>query len=242
MTQLKWLSNPVPNLLKAGVLALALGLAACGGEEGGTTTTSDRDFGNFGQESDIVLGDMDAPISIIEYASVTCGHCAAFHIQTYPFLKEEYIDAGLVRYTMRELPTPPTTMARLGFMVARCVDETRYYNFIDALMRSQQYWAFNPDPNARMYYLAQLSAQAGLSEAEFNACRQDQAMLDMINARAEAGNEMGVVSTPTFFINGEMFNGAVAWEQFEELLIPHLPEELRPSDEAGEAQEPAESE
>lgn len=224
------------------VLSLGLGLAACG-NGGGGSASGDRDWGDFGREGDIVLGDADAPISVIEYASVTCGACAQFHVFTYPFLKAEYIDEGLVRYTMRELPTPPTTMARLGFMVARCVPEDRYYNFVDALMRTQNAWAFNPDSNARIDALGQLAAQAGLSRADFDACRLDQAGLDRINAATDATREVGVQRTPTFFINGEMVEGALPWEQFEPYLIAHLPEDLRPDDApAAEDSAPADSE
>ncbi len=232
------------QILKAGAVALSVAtmlvLTGCGdsggGDSGGgddngasTANLGDREWGDFGREGDIVLGDMDAPISVIEWASVTCGHCAAFDVQTYPFLKEEYIDTGLVRFTMRELPTSPTNMARLGFMIARCVDESRYYNFIDALMRTQSAWAFNPDANVRLTNLARLAAQAGLSQAQFDACRLDQAGLDRVNAAAEEALATGIQSTPTFYINGELFRGSVDWETFEGYLIPFLPEELRPA-------------
>ncbi len=220
--------NHLLNLLKAAALTAFLGLAGCGGEGGGNAGGGDRDWGEFGREGDIVLGDMDAPVSVVEYASVTCGHCAQFHVFTYPFLKAEYIDTGLVRYTMRELPTPPTNMARLGFMIARCVPEDRYYNFIDALMRTQAQWAFDRDPNARLAALARLAAQAGLSRNDFDACRLDQAGLDRINEATAASQAAGVQSTPTFFINGEIAEGTMGWEQFEPLLIAQLPEDLRP--------------
>ncbi len=233
------------NILKAGTIALALVLAGCGDSGGGDTTGSgDRGWGDFGREGDIVLGDMDAPISVIEWASLTCGNCASFHIQTYPFLKEQYIDTGLVRFTMRELPTSPATMARLGFMVARCVDESRYYNFIDALMRTQAAWAFNPDPEVRISNLARLAAQAGLTQQQFDTCRFDQAGLDRINAAGEEALAVGVQSTPTFYINGEEFRGAVDWATFEQYLIPHLPEDLRPeqADDEGELDDGGDSE
>jgi len=228
----------VTDLLKKSAIVLTLGfglaLAGCGDagdtSGGGQGGLGDRDWGDFGEESDIVLGDLEAPVSIVEYASVTCGHCAQFHVFTFPFLEEEYINAGLVRYTMRPLPTPPTNMARLGFMVARCVPESRYYNFIDALMRTQPQWAFDSNPDARTRALAQLAAQAGLSQSAFDACRLDQAGLDRINAAAEASAGVGVRSTPTFFVNGEMVEGAMSWEQFEPYIIAHLPEDLRPAD------------
>jgi protein-disulfide isomerase len=232
----------VPTTLKNAAIALVLGLglalAGCGdsGEETGGPATAagdlgDRDWGNFGQEGDIVLGDMDAPVSIIEYASTTCSHCAQFSVFTFPFLKEEYIDTGLVRYTMRPLPTPPTNMALTGFMIAACVPESRYYNFIDALMRTQGDWAFNRDANARTEALARLAAQAGMSRSEFDACRLDEEGLSRLNTQVQASQAAGIRSTPTFDINGERVEGFLPWEQFEPYIIAHLPEELRPAPE-----------
>jgi len=239
MTNLVAQSGLLKKAAMAAVLGLGLTLAACGndGEGGGSASLGDRDWGDFGQEGDFVLGDMDAPISVIEYASVTCGHCAQFHVFTYPFLKDEYIDEGLVRYTMRPLPTPPTNMARLGFMIAACVGEDRYYNFIDALMRTQSQWAFNPDSQARLDALAQIAAQTGMSQSQFDNCRLDQAGLDRLNEAANASRTVGVQSTPTFFINGEMVEGAMGWDQFEPYLISKLPEELRPVSEDEEDEE-----
>jgi len=228
------------NTLKAGVVVLALVLAGCGNDDdtaGGQAASGDRDWGDFGENGDIVQGDPDAPVSVIEYASVTCGHCASFHVYTYPFMKEEYIDTGLVRYTMRALPTPPMTMARLGFMTASCVGEDRYYAFIDALMRNQSFWAFNQDMNTNRANLGQIAAMAGLTEAEVQACQSDQARLDAVNASSEGALEIGVNTTPTFFINGTQVNGMQAWETFEPMIIEHLPPELRPAqdEEAEEA-------
>jgi len=228
--------------LKALALAGILALGACGngGDDGGQAAGGDRDWGNFGQEEgDVVIGDPDAPISIVEYASVTCGHCAQFHVFTYPYLHEEYIEAGLARFVMRPLPTPPTNMARLGFMIASCMPEGRYYPFIDALMRTQNQWAFNQNPEFRIESLARLAAQAGLSREAFDACRIDQSRLDLVNAQTEASLAAGVQSTPTFFVNGEKIDGAMGWEQFEPYLIAHLPEDLRPSEEPAEEGETA---
>jgi len=233
-------SGPLKTAALAGLLGLGLALVGCGQDSGDGDGTSqaglgDRDWGDFGENGDIVLGDPDAPVSIIEYASVTCGHCAQFQVFTFPFIEEEYINAGLVRYTMRPLPTPPTNMARLGFMVARCLPEERYYNFIDALMRTQGEWAFQQDANARTEALARIAAQAGMSRNNFDACRLDQAGLDQLNAQVEASASVGVRSTPTFFINGDIYEGAYPWDQFEPFIIAHLPEDLRPQAEEEEA-------
>ena len=249
MFNLGSVSSPLKTAALAGLLGLGLALAGCGNDSGdgdGTAQTGlgDRDWNNFGQESDIVLGDPDAPVSIIEYASVTCSHCAQFQVFVFPFIEEEYINTGLVRYTMRPLPTPPTNMARLGFMIARCVPEERYYNFIDALMRTQGEWAFQQDPDARMNALARLAAQAGMSRNDFDTCRLDQTVLDGLNAQVEASAAVGVRSTPTFYINGDQYEGVYPWDMFEPFIISHLPEDLRPApaeDAAPDAETPEDS-
>ncbi len=222
------------KVLSAGALALTVLLASCGdsGSNGGSTSAGlgDRDFADIGREGDIMIGDPDAPVSIVEYASPTCPHCAQFHVQVFPFLKEEYIDTGLVRYTMRAMPTSPQAMSALAFMLGRCVDESRYYNFLDALFRTQQQWAFNPDPQARLDTLRAISQQAGMTDERFETCRRDEAELQRVQDQAEEAISLGVTATPSFFINGELQVGGLGWEQFEQLIIPHLPEELRPDD------------
>lgn len=224
------------KFLIGGIFIAATALAACGGDGGSSSGGEEnREFGDFGREGDIVLGDPDAPVSIIEFASPTCPHCAQFHIQVFPYLEEEYIETGLVRYTLRAMPTPPQSLAALAFMLGRCVDESRYYNFMDAIFRTQDQWLYTDDPQQRINILRAISRQAGISDERFDVCRQDEAELARVQSQMEEAISLGVTATPSFFINGELQVGAVAWPQFEQLIIPHLPEDLRPVEEENES-------
>lgn len=230
------------NLLIGGVFAVAAALAGCGnGENGGTQTPdaglNDRDFAEFGREGDIVLGDPDAPVSIIEYASPTCPHCAEFAIYVFPYLEEEYINTGKVRYVLRAMPTAPQGLAALAFMMGRCVEESRYYDFMDAIFRTQRQWLYMEDPQQRIANLRAIGRQAGISDEEFEVCRQDEAELQRVQDEAEEAVSMGITSTPSFLINGELQVGAVPWQQFEQLIIPHLPEDMRPAPEETESED-----
>jgi protein-disulfide isomerase len=164
--------------------------------------------------ADRVLGDEAAPVLIVEYSSLTCPHCAAFHKETLPKIIMEYIDTGKARLIFRDFPFGPR--AKFASMIARCVDPERYYGFLTVLFRDQEQWAgsaqFETD-------LRRLSRLAGLSEADFNACWKNQALLEGIERKAaEAGKEYGIESTPSFVINGEKITGAVPFEEFKTVI------------------------
>jgi protein-disulfide isomerase len=166
-----------------------------------------------------VLGKSDAPVTIIEYASMTCGHCAAFHNSVYPTLKSKYIDTGKVRFIMREFPLDP--LAAAGFMLARCAGEDKYFPMVDALFRSQKTWVTAQDPVAA---LLTISKQAGFTEESFQQCLTNQSVLDGVEwVRQRASEKFGVNSTPTFFINGKIQRGAPSVEELEKILAPLLP-------------------
>ncbi len=165
---------------------------------------------------ELVVGSPDAEIEIIEYASLTCPHCANFRVNTYPLLKERYVDTGQVRMVLREFPLDP--LAAAGFMLARC-DEEQTYAIIDMLFETQRTWAFGDRP---LDELAGMMRQAGFSQEKFESCLRDQATYDRIMEVAEEGRAQGVNSTPTFVIDGEMYRGALSIEQFEEILAPKL--------------------
>lgn len=165
------------------------------------------------------LGDPAAPVTIVEYASMTCSHCASFHKDTYPQLKEKYIDTGKVYFIFREFPLDPVATA--GFMLARCVPEDQYFTFVDALFKNQQVWAFTDD---RIGGLTKMAKQAGLTQEKFEQCLTNQELLDGVNWVKERGvEEFDVSSTPTFFINGEIIRGALPFEEFEKKIAPLLP-------------------
>jgi len=164
---------------------------------------------------DRVLGKDDAPVTIVEYASMTCPHCAAFHEKAYPELKKRYIDTGKVRFIFREFPLD--TLAAAAAMLARCADKDKYFPLIETLFQHQREWAVqNPIPP-----LMGIAKQAGFTEEKFNACLSDQKMLDAIEAeRNRASKQFGVNSTPTIFVNGQMQRGIATIDDLAKLIDP----------------------
>ncbi len=167
---------------------------------------------------DRVLGKDDAPVTIVEYASMTCPHCAHFHETTYPELKKRYIDTGKVRFIFREFPLDP--LAAGASMLARCADKEKFYPLIETLFQQQTKWAVEkPIPQ-----LMAIAKQAGMSEQKFNACLSDQKMLDAMQAEQKRATEkFGVNSTPTLFVNGKKHVGGVSIEDMAKAIDSFLP-------------------
>jgi protein-disulfide isomerase len=162
---------------------------------------------------DKVLGKDDAPVTIVEYASMTCSHCAHFANTTFPALKEKYIDTGKARLIFREFPFDPR--AEAGFMLARCSGDN-YFAMVDVLFKQQQSWAGVADAKAALMQIAKL---AGFSQESFDACLTDQKLLDEVRAVQRRGSQdFGVDSTPTFFINGNMYKGALSIEEMSAII------------------------
>jgi len=171
-----------------------------------------------GPLGDIAQGPADAKVTIIEYASMTCPHCAAFHKETYPALKSRYIDSGKVRYVLREFPLDP--LATAGFMLARCDGEQKYYPIVDMLFQQQRAWAGSEKP---LDALRQMMRQAGFSQEKFDSCLKDQKLYDAVNAVKNRGLEtLKVESTPTFFINGQRHVGNLSIDDVEKIIKPML--------------------
>ena len=164
------------------------------------------------------LGQAGAPVTIIEYASMTCPHCAHFHETTYPELKKRYIDTGKVRFIFREFPLDP--LAAGASMLARCADKDKFYPLIETLFQLQTKWAVEkPIPQ-----LMAIAKQAGMSEQTFNACLSDQKMLDaMQTEQKRATDKFGVSSTPTLFVNGKKQVGGQTIEDLAKVIDPILP-------------------
>lgn len=170
-----------------------------------------------GPLGDKVLGSDSAPVTIVEYASVTCPHCAMFHQKSYPALKSKYIDTGKVKLIFREFPTQPAAVAIAGFMLARCAED-KYYPMLDAIFSQQQSWAQDPYDG-----LLRIARQAGFSKEKFEACLKDEKLAEQIQAVAQRGNEQfKVESTPTFFINGKKYVGALSMPELEKIIEPLL--------------------
>ena len=153
---------------------------------------------------EMTIGDPDAPVTIVEYASMTCGHCATFHNETLPAIKENYIDTGKARLVFREFPFDPR--AEAGFMLARCSDD-RYFAMVDVLFKQQRAWAAVDNAREALLQIARL---AGFSQESFEACLTNQQLLDDVRAvRTRGANDFGIDATPTFFINGNKYSGAL---------------------------------
>lgn len=179
----------VAALLVAAALPLSFALVGAGGARAQDAAEP---------LADKVLGDPEAPVTIIEYASMTCPHCADFHASVFPLLKEEYIDTGKAKFVLREFPLDEFAAATA--MLARCSDE-RYYDVVDLFFETQRQWAVREGAYDQIRSLA---LQAGFTGETFEACLRDQALLDGINAVKDEGyRTMNVTSTPTLIVDGE---------------------------------------
>jgi protein-disulfide isomerase len=204
-------------------LATAFGLSALpqlGGQALAQAKVSEVELMAPGALPDMVMGDANAKVTVIEYASMTCPHCAHFAETTFPEFKKRYVDTGKVRYIFREFPHD--RLAAAAFMLARGASETdssKYFTMIDTMFRQQRVWAVEkPLPP-----LLTLSKQAGFTEATFNACLQNQKLLDGIEAvRTRAVDKFKVQSTPSFFINGTLTAGAMTIDEMAKQIDPLL--------------------
>ena len=171
------------------------------------------------QPSDRVLGKPDAPITIIEYASLTCPHCAHFDVDVLPKLKQKWIDTGKAKLVLRDFPLDEPALR--AAMVARCAPAERFYPLIDTFFAQQEQWVTARDYRTALEKLAKLG---GISEKEFKACISDKKLEDQVaQSRLTASQQLGVDATPTFFINGKKFDGAPTVEAFDQALSGAAP-------------------
>jgi protein-disulfide isomerase len=165
---------------------------------------------------DMALGPANATVTVTEYASMTCPHCAAFTEKVFPKIKSEYIDSGKIRFVFREFPLD--IKAAAGSMLARCIakdDAGKYFAVIDMLFRQQNDWVVKNTTET----LTRIGKQAGLSQQQVEDCLKDQALLDKIAADQKyAADVLKVNSTPSFFINGELIKGDTRFEEFDKRL------------------------
>ncbi len=167
-----------------------------------------------GKLKDMVYGKADAPVTIVEYASLTCSHCADFAVNTFPTIKEKYIDTGKAKLIFREFPFDPRATA--AFMLARCAPEDRYFPMVEVFFKQQQQWAGAADGEAALLQIAKL---AGFTQESFKACLTNQQVLDDVRATMERGStEFGVNATPTFFINGQKYAGALSVDEMSAII------------------------
>jgi protein-disulfide isomerase len=163
---------------------------------------------------DHVLGKPDAPITIIEYASLSCPHCAHFAADVLPKLKEKWIDPGKARLVLRAFPLDEPALR--AEMVARCAPPERYYPLVETLFATQEKWVIAKDWQAALQRTAQLG---GVPKTKFESCLADKALEDEIaQSRLTASTQLSVNSTPTFFVNGTKYDGEPTFEAFDKLL------------------------
>ncbi len=178
-----------------------------------------EDLMKSGELPELAVGPAEAKVVIVEYASMTCGHCATFHNKVFPELKKKYIDTGKMRFIMREFPLD--NLAAAASMLARCAGEGKTYPLVETLFATQADWAFaKGDPVPKLFEIAK---QAGFTKESFDKCLTDQKLLENITAtRTRASDVFGVTSTPTFFINGKKLTAGPTLAEFEKVIEPLL--------------------
>lgn len=165
------------------------------------------------------LGQASAPVKMIEYASMTCSHCARFNNEVFPAIKSGYIDTGKVFYELREFPLDPRATA--GFMLARCSGD-QFFPLVDVMFHTQDKWAF-VEANQVLPALLALARQAGLSEDAFNKCLSDTSLQGKIDSIKQRGTDVFKIDgTPTFFFNGKRVGGEISLDDFRKVVDPML--------------------
>lgn len=203
-------------LALTGVAALA-SLAAPSAFAQAEKSVAEKALAESGPLPENVFGSPDAPVTVVEYASLTCHRCRDFHVQTWPQVKAKFVDTGKIQFVFREFPL--NALDAGGFMLARCAGEKRWHQIVDLLYRTDDAWAHAPDP---LEGLRNVMKQVGMGREAVDACLGDQKMLDGVNAVARRGTIAGVTGTPTFFVNGRKASGMMTIEQFSALIEPHL--------------------
>jgi protein-disulfide isomerase len=175
-------------------LALTAVLAGCQKPPSSSSVAAD----------DMTLGAPNAPVTMIEYASVSCPHCARFDMEVFPAFKTKYIDTGQVRYVAREALTGDPAIAAAGFLTARCAGRDKYFQVVDAIYHAQQEMYASGDPHA---ILLNIARSAGMTDARFETCIKDETALKALNSRWEGYvKDDKITGTPTFVINGKVYD------------------------------------
>ncbi len=199
-------------LLAFGSAALAAGPAAAQGAYDMTEMLKP------GPLPDMILGNADAPVTVIEYSSMTCGHCANFHKNVFHYLKEKYVDTGKVRFIHREFPLDP--LAAAASMLVRCSPKEKYFDMLGLFYEQQTVWVRTDDP---VTALRNLTRQIGFTDESFKTCLTDQKLLDDLTEIRKRGSEaFKIDGTPTFFVNGRASKGISTKEELDKALAPYL--------------------
>jgi protein-disulfide isomerase len=206
--------------LSAAALVAVTGLGApAWAQKKGPSEVPVEDLMKPGSLPELELGPKEAKVTVVEYASMTCGHCANFSKHVFPELKKKYIDTGKVHFLFREFPLD--NLAAAASMLARCAGGDKAFPLIEVLFEKQAEWAFaegNPVPK-----LFEIAKQAGFTQESFDKCLTDQKLLEQVTAqRTRASDVFGVSATPTFFINGKKLDGSPTLEAFDKMIEPLL--------------------
>lgn len=209
----------------AATLLLVLGgaLSACGGGTVTQTAQADKalnvppaeELMQPGPLGERALGDPNAPVTVIEYVSLTCPHCAAFQRDVFPRVKREYIDTGKIRFIVREFPIGRS--AGNAAIANRCAPEDKYFTLLGALLARQSEWV---SQEVRLDAIYGVAKSVGMSRETFDKCLANQGIIDGLNEVKERGRKFGVIGTPTFFANGRKAQGATTFEEFKALVDP----------------------
>jgi protein-disulfide isomerase len=204
------------------LVAAALSLSGCGGTASTAPDPAAKELafkaellqpGPLGERE---YGNPNAPVTIIEYASLTCPHCRNYHAKVFPKVKRAYIDTGKVRYIIREFPIGHT--AGKAAIITRCVPKDKYLPLVTAFLARQPEWVSQEVRPDALYKVAKSS---GISRAEFDKCLSNQAIIDGLTEVKQRGRKYGVIGTPTLFINGKKAQGEVTFEEVKALIEPH---------------------
>ena len=183
-----------------------------------------------GELPEMALGRADAPVTIVQYASMTCPYCRQFQRETFPALKREYIDTGKVRYILREFPIGH--QSGLATIALRCAPADKYFVLYDKLMAQQPAWVsqeVRPDP------IFKVAAQVGMTRAQFDSCRENRGMIEALNRVKERGRTLGVIGTPNFFVQGKLVKTVIGIKDIRDVVDPILAGRVAASEGAAKA-------
>ena len=174
------------------------------------------------KEDDLVIGDKNAPITIIEYASLSCSHCANFHKNTLPDIKKEYVDTGKVRFVFRNFPYDPPSL--IGSVILKCVPKDVRYDYMNVLFMLRKNWVISDNAKSTQE-LYKIMQSGGMSKEDFDNClKRDDLANQIIKGRIDVQNEFNIQSTPSFLINGNLEQGNKSVKEFRQIIDKILSE------------------